>query len=47
MTKKIFGLLGTLVVCGMVQAQLLKENEMALVYYAPKNYVVLDFEYSV
>lgn len=28
-------------------AQLLQQGEMALVYFAPKNYVVLDFEYTV
>ena len=30
-----------------VQAQVLQQGEMALVYYAPKNYVALDFEYTI
>ena len=32
---------------GSTQAQVLQQGEMALVYYAPKNYVVLDFEYTM
>ena len=47
MTKKIFVLLGAVMLSNLMQAQLVRQNEMALIYYAPKNSVVLDFEYSV
>ncbi|MCR5050077.1 MAG: DUF4831 family protein [Paludibacteraceae bacterium] len=47
MVKRFFGLLGAVVICSMTQAQLLKQNEMVLVYYTPKNYVNIDFEYNV
>ncbi|MBO4689434.1 MAG: DUF4831 family protein [Paludibacteraceae bacterium] len=48
MTKKFFVLLGAVMVSSMMHAQqLVRQNEMALIYYAPKNYVVLDFEYNV
>jgi len=47
--KKVFLLLvGAMMFLGSsAQAQLLQQGEMALVYYAPKNYVVLDFDYTV
>ena len=48
MTKRNgYLLLVAALVCSTMQAQLVRQNEMALIYYAPKNYVVVDFEYSV
>lgn len=46
--KKIFlAMMAAIAALSPLQAQLLQQGEMALVYYAPKNYVVLDFEYTI
>lgn len=39
-------LIGAMLLNG-ADAQLLQQGETALVYYAPKNYVVVDFEYTI
>lgn len=45
--KRLFLLLiGACIMCGM-HAQVVKQNEPALVYYSPKTTVVLDFTYTV
>ena len=45
--KRLFLLLiGAWLVCGL-HAQVVKQNEPALVYYSPKTTVVLDFTYTV
>ena len=45
--KRLFLLLiGACMMCGM-HAQVVKQNEAALVYYSPKTTIVLDFTYTV
>ncbi len=46
MKKLILLLIGAVMVCA-VQAQMVEEGEAALVYYAPKTAVALDFTYTV
>lgn len=46
MKKSILVLLGAMMMC-MVNAQVLKHDEPALVYYSPKTVVVVDFTYTV
>lgn len=45
--KRIFLVLFGAMLISSANAQLLQQGETALVYYAPKNYVVVDFEYIV
>ena len=45
--KKIFLLLTAVVTILSVKGQVVSSNEMALVYYTPKNHIVLDFTYTV
>ena len=44
--RKIVLLLGAALTISVAQAQLLQPNEAAVVYYAPKNCLVLDFEFT-
>ena len=46
MKKLFFVLAGTMMACAL-HAQVIEENEPALVYYSPKTILVLDFTYSV
>jgi len=45
--KKIFLLLMGAMMAGAISAQVLDENESALVYYSPKTALMLDFIYTV
>ena len=45
--KRIFVILAAIMTLGAMQAQVLEENESALVYYSPKTSVSLDFTYTV
>ena len=45
--KRLFILLIGFMLVGLTQAQVLQDNESALVYYSPKTLVRLDFTYTV
>lgn len=45
--KRLFILLIGFLLVGLTQAQVLQDNESALVYYSPKTSVRLDFTYQV
>ena len=45
--KRIFVILAAIMTLGAMQAQVLEENESALVYYSPKTSVTLDFTFTV
>ncbi len=45
--KKIFLLITTVLTVLTIQGQVVNQDEQALVYYTPKNHVVLDFTYTI